>query len=176
MKTAMLAVKPPAILKPSIATFVSAVALAVPLGVLHYSGDAGFGPVTFLFTGSAFADRPIITGGALDQSSLHKELFIFCYSLGAVCPFLALVRWICGPSSRVVRSIFAWLSLVLLVHPLSVLTIFTYDVSRYVLAMGVTPKRLFGLSLVVVGYLVILRFAVWIYGLHKSQVTCPGRC
>jgi hypothetical protein len=170
MKTAMHAVKPPAALKPW-TSFVSAAALAVPLGVLHHSEDAGYRPVAFLFTGSAFADRPIITGGALDQPSLHKELFIFCYSLGIVCPFLALVRSINGPSSSLVRSIFARLSLVLLVHPLSVLTIFAYDVSRYILVMGVTPKRLLGLSLAVIGYLVMLRLAVWINGLQKEHDT-----
>ena len=167
----MLALKPPATLKLWITIFVSAAALVVPLGVLHHSGDAGFGVVAFLFTGSAFADRPIVTGGALDQPSLHKELFIFCYSLVVLCPFLALVRWINGPSSRLVRSIFAWLPLVLLVHPLSVLTVFTYDVSRYVLVMGVTPKRLLGLALAVVAYLVIVRFAVWIYALRKDHDT-----
>lgn len=167
----MLAVKPPVSLKPWITTFVSAAALAVPLGVLHHSGDAGYGPVAFLFTGSAFADRPIVTGGALDQPSLQKELFIFCYSLLVLCPFLALVRWINGPSSRLFRSIFAVLSLVLLMHPLSVLTVFTYDVSRYVLVMGVTPKRLLGLALAVIAYLVILRFAVWIYALRKDHDT-----
>ena len=175
MKKAMLTLKPPATLKLWITIFVSAAALVVPLGVLHHSGDAGFGPVAFLFTGmftgSAFADRPIITGGALDQPSLHKELFIFCYSLVVLCPFLALVRWINGPSSRLFRSIFAVLSLVLLVHPLSFLTVFTYDVSRYVLVMGVTPKRLLGLALAVVAYLVILRFAVWIYALRKDHDT-----
>jgi hypothetical protein len=70
-----------------------------------------------------------------------------------------------------VRSVFAWLSLMLLVHPLSILTLFTYDVSRYVIVMGVTPKRVLGLSLAVIGFLVVLRFAVWIYGLHKSHDT-----
>jgi hypothetical protein len=165
----MLALKPPPTLKLWITIFVSVAALVVPLVMLYHSDDAGFGAVGFLFTGSAFADRPIVTGGALDQPSLHKVLFILCYSLVVLCPFLALVRWINGPSSRLVRSIFAWLSLVLLVHPLSILTVFTYDVSRYIIVMGFTPKRLLGLALAVVAYLVILRFAVGIYELCKDH-------
>jgi hypothetical protein len=56
-----------------------------------------------------------------------------------------------------------------LVHPLSVLTIFTYDVARYVVFMGVTPKRLLGLALAVIAYLAILRFGVWFYGPHQSH-------
>ena len=171
MKPAILAFKFPLGLKPWITALVSAVALVIPLWLLHHSGDAGLAPVTSLFTGNAFVDRAIVTGGALDQPSLHKEVFIFCYSLVVLCPFITLVRWINGQSSRAVRSISACLSLILLAHPLSVLTIFTYDVSRYVLFMGVTPKRLLGLAFAVIAYLAILRFAVWIYGLHKTHNT-----
>jgi hypothetical protein len=170
MKTAILSFKFPPALQPWITALVSAAALAIPLWLLHRS-NAGLAPVVFLLTGQAFADRAIVTGGALDQFSLHKEVFIFCYSLVHLCPFIAFVRWINDQSSRAVRSVATVLSLVLLVHPLSVLTIFTYDVARYVVFMGVTSKRLLGLALAVFAYLAILRFAVWIYGPNKSHKT-----
>ncbi len=173
MRTAILTTQPTATLRVWAAICLSVVALVIPVSVLHHSGDAGFRPVAFLLTGGAFADRPLVTGGALDQPSLHKELFILGYSLIVLCPFLALVRWINGPSSRQCRSLFAVLSLVLLAHPLSVLTIFTYDVFRYVLVMGVTPKRLSGLVLAGVVFLVVLRFAGWIHALRRDHDPCP---
>jgi hypothetical protein len=170
MRTAISSFKFPLTLKPWIAALGTAAALAFPLWLLHYSRDAGYAPVTFLFSGRAFAGRAIVTGGALDQFSLQKEVFILCYSLVLLCPVIAFVRWINGQSSRAVRLIVVVLSLVLLVHPLSVLTIFTCDVSRYVAFMGVTSKRLLGLALAGMAYLAILRFAVWIFGLHQSQL------
>jgi hypothetical protein len=170
MKAAIASLKFPPALRPWIMALGSTAALVIPPWLLLYSRDAGYAPVAFLFTGRAFADRALVIGGALDQFSLHKEVFIFCYSMVLLCPALALVRWINGQSPRAVRSVVAVLSLVLLVHPLSVLTIFTYDVSRYVAFMGVTSKRLLGLALAGIAYLAILRFAVWIYGLHQRQV------
>jgi len=144
---------------------VSLVGLTVPLWLLYHSGDAGFAPVTFLFSGGAFAERTIITGGALDQFSLQKELFIFCFSLVVLCPFIAFVRWINVHSPRIVRLIFAIASLIMLMHPLSILIIFTYDVTRYAYHMGITPMRLAGIALAIVGYMTISLFAAWVYGL-----------
>ena len=155
---------------------VSVAGLMVPLWLLYHSGDAGFAPVTSLFSGYAFAERPIVTGGALDQPSLHKELFIFCFSLVVLCPFIAVVRWINGHRPRIVRLLFAIMSLIILVHPLSILTIFTYDVSRYILHMGVTPKRLMGLALAIIGYFSVSLFAAWVCGLKmRGSNKAPNR-
>jgi hypothetical protein len=152
-----------------IAVLLCAVALSLPLWLLHHSGDAGFGPVAFLFTGRALADRPIVTGGALDQFSLHKEFFILCYSHVVLCPFLALVRWL----SRTVRSplgfVLVGASLVTLAHPFSVLTIFSWDVARYVCRMGVTPMRLVGLMVALVAYGAIGVFAMWLVGIRMKK-------
>ena len=155
--------------KRGIAAIASVAGLTAPLWLLCHSGDAGLAPVTFVFSGRAFAERPIVTGGALDQPSLQKELFIFCFSLVVVCPFIAWVRWINGHSPRIVRSMFAISSLIILMHPLSILTIFTYDVSRYVLHMGITPMRLVGLALAIIGYMAMSSFAVWVCGLKMRR-------
>lgn len=140
----------------------SIVGLVIPVWLLLHMGDAGFGPVRYLFTGRAFADRPLVTGGALDQWGLHKELFIFLVSAGVMGPFISLVRLINVNSPRIVRTIFSSTSLTLLVHPLSIITIFTYDVSRYILHMGVTRMRLAGLGVAVISYFVLWLFARWV--------------
>lgn len=138
--------------------------MTLPLGLLAYAGDAGFGPVVAALSGYAFRGRPLLIGGALDQPSLHKEAFIFCFSVVVLCPFIVLVRLASSYCPRVGRFIFAIASLVILLHPLSILTIFTYDVVRYVHRMGWTEMRLTGLVLAAVAYLVIALLAAWICG------------
>lgn len=149
-----------------ITVIASVVGLVVPVWLLLHADDAGFGPVRYLFTGRAFGDRPIVTGGALDQGCLHKEFFIFLVSMVVICPFIALVRWINGKSPRDVRMAFASASLILLVHPFSIITIFTYDVSRYILHMGVTKMRLVGLGVAILCYIVLWLFGRWVWGLR----------
>ena len=138
------------------------VALAAPVWLLARSGDAGFRAVAFLFSGAAFADRPLVIGGALDQFSLHKELFLFGYSLAVLCPCLIAARWLGGGAPRGVRRLLATASLVLLVHPLSILAIFAWDVTRYMMDMGVTPRRVGGLAAAAVGLAVVTTFGFWV--------------
>ncbi len=147
----------------------STAALIFPVWLLFHSGDAGLGPVTYLFSGRAFSDRPLVIGGALDQFSLHKEFFILCYSLVLLCPCMAVVQWINSRSEHRVRLVFAISSLVVLVHPLSILTIFTYDVARYILRMGITPMRLTAMAVAMIMYVAILLFAAWVYGLWRRK-------
>jgi len=152
------------------------VGLSLPLWWLLRSGDAGFAPVVFLFTGRAFADRPIVTGGALDQFSLHKEFFILCYSLVVLCPFLALVRWLSRSAPRPLRVIVVSTCLITLAHPFSVLTIFSWDVARYVCRMGVTPMRLVGLVVALVAYGAMALFAVWLVGIRMKRPNQAMQC
>lgn len=147
-----------------LAAAISVAALALPVWFFAYAGEAGFAPVRFLFSGAAFTERPLVIGGALDQFSLHKELFILCISFFVLCPGIAFVRWINRSSRREARWIFAAGSLLLLLHPLSVLTIFTYDVARYFRHMGFTPMRLAGLGLALGAYVALGYFVAWICG------------
>lgn len=137
----------------------SVAALLFPVWFLGKSGDAGFAPVRFLFSGAAFAERPLVTGGTLDQFSLQKEWLILVFSLVVICPCIALVRWINRDRSTAVRRSFAAASLLLLVHPLSILTVITDDILRYLLHMGCTPLRLSGLALAFLTYLILASFA-----------------
>jgi hypothetical protein len=59
---------------PWITALASVAGLVIPVWLLLNSGDAGCAPVKALFSGWVFTERSIITGGALDQPSLHKEL------------------------------------------------------------------------------------------------------
>ena len=140
----------------------SVVGLMIPVWLLLHAGDAGFGPVRCLFNGRWLGNRPVVTGGSLDQGSLHKEFFIFLISMVVICPFISFVRWINGNNPRVVRMMFSSSSLVLLMHPFSIITIFTYDVSRYVLHMGITRMRLVGLGAAAISYIVLWLFARWV--------------
>ena len=142
----------------------SVVGLVIPVWLLLYI-FRGLEPVKYLFNGRVFDDHPIVTGGALDQLSLHKEFFIFLVSMVVICPFIALVRWINGNNPKFVRMIFTSASLILLVHPFSIITIFSYDVSRYILHMGVTRMRLVGLGVAIISYIVLWLFGRWVWGL-----------
>lgn len=139
----------------------SVAALLFPVWFLGKSGDAGFAPVRFLFSGAAFAERPLVTGGALDQFSLQKEWLILVFSLAVTCPCIALVRRINRDRSGSVRHLLAAASLLLLVHPLSILTVITDDFFRYLLHMGFTPLRLTGLALALLTYPILAWFACW---------------
>lgn len=148
--------------KQSIAMLLCIAGLSLPLLWLFHC-EEGHGPVVFLFTGKAFAaDRPIITGGALDQPSLHKEFFIFCYSLVVLCPFLLVVRRLKRHCSRALQIFFLGTSLITLIYPLSILTIFTWDVARYIGRMGFTPERLTGIVVALAASCMLVLFALWL--------------
>ncbi len=170
-------------LKQWIAALACVAGLSLPVWLLHHSGDAGFRLVGFLFTGKAFAHRPIVTGGALDQGSLHKEVFILCYSLVVLCPFLALVRWLRRHVLRPFQVFFLGASLIALVHPFSILTIFSWDVARYACRMGFTAMRLVGIVAALAAYGAMAVFAAWLLGIkiirpnqtsHAPSEPAPG--
>lgn len=112
-------------------------------------------------------DRAIVTGGALDQPSLHKFFFLFGYSSTVLCTFVLIVRWLSNRKDSVVRVIFGALTLIVMVHPLSILTLTVYDLIRYINAMGPTPMRLLGLVLGLGGYAFMFLFLAWALGLLR---------
>ncbi len=154
---------------PWLASALCAAGLALPLLVLYRSGDAGFAAVGFLFSGSAFADRPIVTGGALDQGSLQKEFFLLCYSFMVLCPLLALVRWFSLSTPRPLRVVLGSAAALTLVHPFSILTIFTWDAARYLGRMGATPMRVVGLMVALIMYGALTLFALWLVGIRMKR-------
>jgi formate hydrogenlyase subunit 3/multisubunit Na+/H+ antiporter MnhD subunit len=109
----------------------------------------------------------LVTGGALDQFSLHKEWLILVVSLAVICPCIALVRWINRDRRTAVRRWFAAASSLLLVHPLSILTVTTCDIFRYLMHMGFTPLRVSGLAFALLTYLILAWFMCWICGLKS---------
>ncbi|MFZ2656523.1 MAG: hypothetical protein WAX69_16440 [Victivallales bacterium] len=153
----------PCIPKDKIKILISATALIFPVLFLYHSWDAGIAPITCLFSGEAFnTERPLVIGGALDQPCLQKEFFIFCYFIIVICPFLIFIRWFNSNEPRVRRLIYRIISLIILVHPLSILIIFTYDVSHYTLQMGFTPMRLTGLIVATASFLMVILFTMWV--------------
>ena len=123
--------------------------------------EAFYRPVTFLFSGKVFADRPIVTGGALDQPSLHKGFFLFCFFSVIGGLLVVAVRWLGDRRRKAVRRLLCVLSLLTFLQPLSVLTITFYDLLRYMHAMGFTPARIAGLVFGLAGYAAVFAFVIW---------------
>lgn len=143
--------------------------LALPLWILHNSGDAGFGAPRFVFEGKLFTDRPIVTGGALDQPSLQKEYFLFCYSLAILFPFLVLSRWLYRKTSNPCRGVLAGASIAILAHPFSILAIFTWDAARYIQNMGFTHRRVVALGMAAAGFSALALLTSWLAGARTPR-------
>lgn len=158
--------------KHTIFLVLSIIGLLVPIFVLSISEDAGFILIPAVFGGYIFADRPVVTGGALDQGSLHKELFILCYNFLVTFPVLATVRWLNTRNQRTCRLILASVSSAILIQPLATIILFTYDTSRYIFHMGYTPKRLVALIIAAAAFIFFSLFTAWIWkGTRQTRPT-----
>lgn len=141
---------------------VATMALALPAWLLACAEDAGWAAAYRVVTGDAFVDRPFIKGGALDQPSLQKEVFLLSAALVVVCPFIAAARLLVRREPRRIRLLFAIPSLILLLHPSCILTVLTYDIARYASQMGLTPMRAGGLIGAGILWLTLAAMATWI--------------
>ncbi len=126
----------------------------------------GFWPISyrvvvFVFSGDVFSARPIVTGGALDQPSLHKGFFVFCLFAVATGLYLLIIRCLVDRSRRRVRIVYRIMAVLCLMPALCVLTATFYDLLRYMLTMGYTPKRVQGVVFGLVSYASLFVFVVW---------------
>jgi len=141
------------------------VALIFASGMALFGAGVGFRllyyPAWFLISGKLFESRPVITGGALDQPSLHKYLFIF-----AVCAtwsglVVLTARVLTNPRRRSALLTFRICAMLVYVTPLAGLTCTLYEVIRYMATMGFTPRRLIAAVVCVVGYFAVAVFLHW---------------
>lgn len=145
------------------------ICFVIPGLLICFGEDAGFAPIRFLFSGRAFGERGLIVGGSLDQPSLEKEIFIFAVSLLFILPALAIAQKLSRTMALPWRMIITIASLVLMVHPVSVLTIYSYDISRYINAYGITPQRMIGLAMATAGYILLIWFVLWLLRSKNQQ-------
>jgi hypothetical protein len=125
--------------------------------------EVGWNVPRAVLSGRVFdRNRPLVIGGALDQSSLQKEFFIFAYSCVVVLGPIALVNRLNRRSDWRLRCGISVVSLGLLAHPASVLLIFTWDLSRYIHQMGLTTARVRGLLTALVCWVALGCFAFWV--------------
>ena len=116
-----------------------------------------------LFGGGVFRHTRIITGGALDEPSLHKGFFLFGLFSLLVAPGVFATHWLGDWNNQAVRATFRTLSWPLFLLPFSLLTITSVELLRYIGAMGITPMRLAGLACAVLSYAVLFGalYAMW---------------
>ena len=143
---------------------------ASPLGMIFFLALAlvplasfAFGPFLYVASGQLFAstfDR-VHVGGAMDQPSLTKWFFLFTYFSALVLPYVAVARWMSDRSTRFGYWAFTVLTIALCLCPLSILTLPFWWVIQYIDAMGITPRRVYGLVYALGGYIAVLGFLCW---------------
>ncbi len=146
------------------------ICFVIPGLLICFGEDAGFVPIKFLFSGGAFGERGLIVGGALDQPSLEKEIFIFAVSLMFILPAMAIAQKLSRTIAPHWRRPITIGSLLLMVHPASVLTIYSYDISRYIHAYGITKQRMIGLAIAAAGYILLVLFVLWLLRSKKTAM------
>jgi len=140
--------------------FSTAVFLVIPLIAL---GSFACGPFLGVFSGRLFASgfNPVHVGGALDQPSLTKWFFLFMYFTAWFLPYVAVARWMSNRNTRLGYWAFAVPSFALWLLLLSLLTIPSYWLIQYVLAMGFTSTRVLGLFCSLFAYVFMFAFLCW---------------
>jgi len=137
----------------------TAVLMLVGLGVFMW----GFAPISwrvvyFVFGGGMLSARPIVTGGALDQPSLHKGFFLCCLFMVVTGLYLLVVSYLADRERREVRLVYRALAVLCLLPTLCALTATFYDLLRYIGAMGHTPSRDQGVVFALGVYVVVFVF------------------
>ena len=117
--------------------------------------------IWFVFGGKLFTARPIVTGGALDQSSLHKGFFLFCLFSVITGLYLLVIRSIADLKQRRVRNVYRVLAVVCFLPAICMLTATSYDLLRYLSVMGYTPKRVQGVVFSLLSYAFVAGFIIW---------------
>ncbi len=135
---------------------------------LYFQGPF-YRPIVYLFSGEVFKTTQIITGGALDQPSLNKYYFLFVLFSVPMVFLILVVRWISHWQLKSVRMVFCLFSTLILIHPLSMLTIAFYFMVRYIDAMGWTINRALGVVFSLAAYAAIFISLIWIW----RSFLCP---
>jgi hypothetical protein len=131
-------------------------------------------PVLYVISGRLFASEfsRDLVGGALDQTTITKWLFLFTSVFSPIClTCVAATRWASDRRSRLGYWTFAIPAVVLCLYPLIILTLPFWWLIQYVGAMGFTPKRLYGLLYALGGYITVLSFLCWAIWPPKQRGT-----
>lgn len=121
------------------------------------------GPFLYVVSGQLFASQfnPAHVGGALDQPSLTKWLFLFTFWTALVFPYVAAARWMSDRSTRLGYWAFAVSAAALCLCLLSILTLPFWWLIQYIHAMGFTLTRGLGLVYALCGYALVTCFFCW---------------
>lgn len=142
----------------------SVILLCCPILLVFLSKDVGLAPIRYLLSGRVFdTKRALVTGGAMDQPSLQKEWVVLIFWLMIITSCLAFAKRLNRDNTRRWQNITNTISTLILCQPLCILTIFTYDVSRYLIVMGYTPMRVLGIVMALGALSFIAGFLYWIW-------------
>ena len=114
------------------------------------------------------------TGFTLDQPTIYKCYFWFTFSSAVVLPFVVMARGLCARNTLLGYLIFVSPSSIMFLCLLCILALGIIMLLQYIDAMGITPKRVFGLIYGMCGYLGLLGFWYWAaWPPKKNDVSNP---
>ena len=134
--------------------------IVVPLAGFTVSDDCPFFYVASgrLFTSGFSRDH---VGSAMDQPTIGKWLILFTLFTAFVVMSVTVARWASNRDTPAGYWAFAIPTLALCFYAIVILTLPFWWLIQYIDAMGVTPRRIYGLLYGVAGYLSVLAFVYW---------------
>ena len=117
----------------------------------------------YVLSGKLFTDKFDIrhAGSALDQPTIGKWLFWFTFMAVLSLPYIATVRRISDRTSQIRRWVFAVLTAAICVLLWCILSWPTCWLIQYIYSMGVTNKRVFGLTYAIAAAIGVAWFLAW---------------
>jgi hypothetical protein len=117
----------------------------------------------YVLSGKLFTDKFDIghAGSALDQPTIGKWLFWFTLMTILSLPYIANVRRISDRTSRMDYWVFAVLTVTICVMLFSILSWPLCWLIQYIHSMGVTNKRIWGLTYAVAASIGVVLFLFW---------------
>ncbi|MCX5771489.1 MAG: hypothetical protein NTZ09_14640, partial [Candidatus Hydrogenedentes bacterium] len=112
--------------------------------------------------------------GALDQTTLHKALFLSAWFALILIPYIFTARWAADRSTRRGYLAFAVPAACLMLCPLTFLIIGSWVLGQYVHEMGLTPKRVIAFAYVVCAFTAAAATFFLIFRRNKSKEPLPS--
>lgn len=133
-------------------------------------------PFLYVLSGKLFSSTFAgHVGGALDQPSITKWLFLATiFSLNCLT-YVSIARWASDRKSLTEYWCFAVPAVLMCLYSMTVLTLPFWWLMQYVDAMGFTPKRIYGITYCLIVYASLLSFFAWaLWKPARSSIDIPA--
>lgn len=160
---------PPA---PKWGALLTAAFLAIPLVPLS---ALVWRPVVYIASGDLFAHvfDSRYDVGALDQSTLHKALFLSAWFGLILIAYVFAARWAADRTTRLGYLAFAVPATCLMLCPLAFLIIGSWGLGQYVHEMGLTPRRVIAFAYVACAFAAAAAAFFLIFRRNESRGPLP---